>query len=207
MKSLLNNPVLYRLFALVTGNMKARKFFAEHIIKAPPGARVLDIGCGTGEMFEYLKNTSYSGFDMNKAYIDHAVKKYGEKASFTHGRVGSSNIEQYRDSFDIVIASGLLHHLDDQEGQQLTELAYTALKDGGTFYTLDGCYTENQSLAQRVLLNNDRGEFVRTQEKYLNIIGKVFSDYKSDTYQNLMYIPYTLAIIEAQKPKPPFSTL
>ncbi len=44
------------------------------------GDKILDLGCGFGDFFKYLKaegiNTDYTGIDINPSLIDHAIKLY-----------------------------------------------------------------------------------------------------------------------------------
>ena len=52
----------------------------------------------------------------------------------------------------IVLAIGVVHHLDDAEAVKLFQLAHAALKSGGRLVTMDGCYVPKQSRVARHLL-------------------------------------------------------
>lgn len=71
------------------------------------GKSILDVGCGLGDLYFYLKNTvkdfHYLGIDILPEMINKAKIKY-PKANFK-----SSNFSSYKeDSFNYVLASGLL---------------------------------------------------------------------------------------------------
>ena len=70
---ILANPLVYRLFSTMVGQGSARKIYVSDYIKPQPGDRILDIGCGPGDIVEYLPdNAEYLGFDMSPIYIDAA---------------------------------------------------------------------------------------------------------------------------------------
>ncbi len=66
------------------------------------------------------------GFRLSPEYIEQAKKRY-PKARFVCERVSQFSIAEEQ-SFDLVLALGIVHHLDDAEARQLFQLAYHALK-------------------------------------------------------------------------------
>lgn len=86
--------------------------------KLKPGYSVLDIGCGFGNLLEYLpKNISYLGVDINQNYINHAKKRYGSKGKFICADVTKQGSKYRR--FDAIFICSLLHHLSDTEAKKL----------------------------------------------------------------------------------------
>lgn len=138
-------PAFYDLLQNVIGAKKVRRHLVQEIIRPFPGMRLLDIGCGTAEILDYLPHdVQYMGFDLSNRYILGARKKYGERAIF-HCQSVTSALVHDLESFDVVLTSGVLHHLSDQEAESLTQLAHSALKPGGTLVPLDGCYVPSQN--------------------------------------------------------------
>ncbi len=101
--------------------------------------------------------------------------------------------------FDIVLALGLLHHLDDSEADDLFRLGYAALKPGGRMITMDGCYLPEQSKVERYLLDSDRGRFVRSEEEYLKLAQRRFSRVVPHLKPGLLRIPYTHLFLECYR--------
>lgn len=101
--------------------------------------------------------------------------------------------------FDLVIASGILHHLNDTEALQLFELSYTALKPNGRLITFDGCYASKQSIISRYLLSCDRGRFVRDLGEYKRLARQYFVNVDHTIYNDLLRVPYTHLILECTK--------
>jgi len=67
---------------------------------------ILDVGCGFGALYEYLKenfkNFEYKGIDISKKIIDAAKKKYPEADFRTHDLI-EKDLSSY---FDFVLLSG-----------------------------------------------------------------------------------------------------
>jgi SAM-dependent methyltransferase len=197
--SLLSLPKLYSLFEIAIGALAGRKRVIREIVRPRLGDRILDIGCGPGDVVGFLpKEVEYVGFDESAAYIRSARKNFGHRATFYCARVGEQTLAE-QGNFDIVLAFGILHHLNDWETEHLFRLAYRGLKPGCRLYTLDGCYVPGQSPLARWLLSKDRGKNVRTQEEYVRLARTVFTDVTPVIRHDLFRVPYTLLILECRR--------
>ena len=116
-----------------------------------------------------LSIVNYVCFDARKEYIQAAQEQYDDRATFYCNQVSAETTTEHS-QFDLVLAVGVLHHLDDAEALQLCCLAEAALKPGGRFITFDGCYLPSQSHIARYLLSRDRGQNVRDREGYTKIV-------------------------------------
>ncbi|SRR6266568_3030235 len=133
-----------------------------------------------------------------------STRVWPARAKFVCERVSQYTLS-HREYFDVVLALGIVHHLDDSEALQLFQIAHSALKRGGKLVTLDGVWTNDQSRPARYLLARDRGQFVRSQEQYVNLASQVFSTIKASIRHDLLRIPYTHIILECirgQEPTP-----
>lgn len=193
-RSVLALPQAYQVFFNLIGARERSRILVRDYIHARPGNRILEIGCGPGTIVPFLPEVEYVGFDLSPEYIAQARKKF-PRAKFVCERVSEYNLPQ-RNYFDIVLALGIVHHLDDSEAQQLFHIAHDALRPGGKLVTLDGVWTEHQSRSARYLLARDRGQFVRSQEQYVSLASQVFSKIAPSIRHDLLRIPYTHIILE-----------
>lgn len=193
-RSILAVPGAYQLWWRLVGGPAWAKVLVKEYIHPIAGARILEIGCGPGTILRYLPDSEYLGFDLSAKYIAMAKKRFPH-AQFVCERVSQFSLEKHH-SFDLVLALGIVHHLEDDEAKQLFEIAYQALKPGGKLVTVDGVWTRDQSSTARWLLARDRGEFVRNEQQYLGIASKVFGTVKPSVRHDLLRIPYSHMIME-----------
>jgi len=196
-RPILNLPWAYQMWGSVVGSDGYRKTLAKEHIRARPSDRILDVGCGPGSMVPYLPRSEYVGFDANPDYIQQARRRFPE-AHFTCDRVNEYNLPQ-SEYFDIVIALGILHHLDDQEAVQLFRMARRTLKPQGRLITLDGVWVAGQSRFAQFLLSRDRGRFVRHAEQYVALASTSFSTVNSTVRHDMLRIPYSHLILECSR--------
>ena len=196
LRDVLSNPAMYRCFQQMIGREKR---FIPNIVKEyirPKGNyKILDIGCGPAYILKYLPDADYVGFDNCQEHIFYAKKRFGNGGAFFVGEVSRNAISEVL-SFDIVLALGVLHHLDDGESIQLFKLARSTLKPGGRLVTVDGGYVAGQSFFARYLLSWDRGQYVRRAENYEALASTIFTDVRINIRHDLFRIPYTHIILE-----------
>ena len=100
-----------------------------------------------------------------------------------------------------MLATGVVHHLDDERAIRLFELACHALKPDGRLITYDGSFVEGQTRLARFVVSRDRGRFVRTRHAYLALASEYFERVESAVRHDLLRIPYTHLILQCSKPK------
>lgn len=194
LSSVLSLPAAYRAFQRLVGGNYHQRHLAEHV-QPVAGEKVLDIGCGPGDILEFLRDVNYTGFDVSPAYIAAAKKRFGDRGRFWCGDVGFAAIEQECGTFNLVLATGVLHHLDDDRARKLFELARLALRPEGRLVTYDGCYVPGQSRLARWMLSRDRGRFIRSREEYLRLASAVFPRVEARVRHDMLRIPYTHLIL------------
>lgn len=199
LQNVLSSPRFFRAFKNAVGGMER---YCSEFIRTRPGDRVLDIGCGTGDIIEWLGDVEYIGFDLSPEYIQKAQRDYGSRGTFFCEAVRDDVAVQHG-AFDVVLANGILHHLDDDEARSLLLLATKALTPKGRFVTMDGCYTQTQSRIKKLILDADRGRFVRTEPEYLALARTAFTDIRATVLDDLIRIPYTHLIMECSAPVGP----
>ena len=196
---LLKVPFLYNLFQdCIGGNALRHRFIRKHV-RAKAGDKVIDIGCGPAQILPWLPAVEYLGLDLSQVYIASAKRKYSDRGIFVVGDTKTAwNDPRFRDA-DIVMALGILHHLDDEEAAHCLRFAYRVLKNGGRFVSFDACWVPNQGRLSRYIMSKDRGQNVRTEDAYRHLAGNVFQKVTSLVDMKPMRIPYVLIILECEK--------
>lgn len=194
---MLSAPSIYRAFQKIMGAHSARINLTEEFIRPFSGCAILDIGCGPADILEYFPDVDYWGFDISEAYIRQANIRHGQRGKFHLRELTSSDVEQMP-SFDIVLALGLLHHLDDDGAVAVMRLAHKALKPGGRLITTDPCLELGQNPIARYLVKNDRGQHVRTKAEYEAIASVVFESPRVEV-RHKSGIPYTHCYMECTR--------
>ena len=200
LRRILANPVVYRTWRGIIGAHAASAEYVERYLRLGQGFRVLDIGCGPAAILEYLpENVTYIGFDLSQPYIEAARQRYGDRGTFLQASVDEPPpIEP--ESFDVVSATGLLHHLSDEQVLATMDLAFGSLKPGGRFTTVDPpIEAEGQSHLARWMIGRDRGQNIRTAEQYLALARTVFALVRGNVLHGRLRIPYTHFIMECTK--------
>lgn len=200
MKALLSLPLAYRTFRHVIGGQDLNRTLVSRYVRPKSQERVLDIGCGPASVLEFLpSDVSYVGFDPSPGYIAAAKSQYGNRGAFFAGYVTAESLGTLG-QFDTVLSVGVLHHLDDDAARDLCKVACLALRPGGRFVTIDGCYVNGQSPIARFLLNQDRGRHVRSEAEYRALAQSQFSMVTTHVRDDLLRMPYTHLIMECMNP-------
>ena len=194
-RAALSLPWVYDSFQRIAGVRRSRTILVSEHIRPRPGDRVLDIGCGTGTLLEYLPETvEYVGFDASAEYIEAARHRFGNRGQFVNQLLDQTAVEELH-GFDRVTATGILHHLDDDEVLHLFRVAKGAMVDDGEFHSLDPCFCVNQSAISRFLVSRDRGQNVREPAAYRDLALRVFNRVELTHRNDMRTIPYDNAIL------------
>jgi ubiquinone/menaquinone biosynthesis C-methylase UbiE len=96
------------------------------------GLRVLDLGCGAGDMCRWLAEhgaASVTGADVSERMLEKARKQVQDRVTYIRG--AAEEITFPSASFDLVVSSLMLHYI--QEIKPVFEKIYTWLTPGGKF--------------------------------------------------------------------------
>lgn len=114
--------------------------FTAHCLPAAPGARVLDLGCGTGLELNYyfaLNPTArITGIDLSAGMLAALREKFPDKE--LHLIQGSYfDVPLGENRFDGAVSVESLHHFTQEEKIPLYRNLCAALKPGGSFVLTD----------------------------------------------------------------------
>jgi len=95
------------------------------------GVKVLDIGCGRGEVCAYLSNLGAEciGIDYSNDAIKIAKKTFGKNATFYQMDCTKMNFQQNK--FDIIFMLDVVEHLEQKELEKTIANCYSILKPEG----------------------------------------------------------------------------
>jgi SAM-dependent methyltransferase len=199
-RSVLSLASVYRFAQRAIGAEAFRETLASEVLNVCEGDRVLDIGCGTADILAHLPPVDYLGFDSSDRYVEAARERFGD-----HGHFVTAVPTDVDDAFGdrtLVMAIGVLHHLDDETASEALELAAKALQPGGTFVSVDPTLTDDQHRIARFLIERDRGQFVRTPEQMQRLVSDHFDDVAMEVRHDMLRTPYTHLIVRAGRSAP-----
>jgi tRNA (cmo5U34)-methyltransferase len=125
---------------------------ADSNIAAP---RILDLGAGTGLLTENIFNKYSRGYftliDISEEMLDIARKRFKDNLNFKY-ILGDYLKTDIGDSFDIIVSSLSIHHLEDNDKRIIYSKVYELLNDDGIFLNADQVLapsSENEYIYQK----------------------------------------------------------
>lgn len=152
------------------------------------GVKILELGCGTGELWksnldsiDKMKQLIITDFSNDMVETTKSV--IGNRDNVNYERMDIQNISFKNETFDIVIANMLLHHVNDID-KAISEVN-RVLKKGGIFYCAtfgeNGVVDYLASLFKDVVNQNLENKTFTLQN------GKTFLNRYFDTVEILIY--------------------
>lgn len=197
--ALTQNPRIYAAIQTALGGARARRILVSEYLRPQPGARVLDVGCGSASLLPDLGAVDYVGVDLNPRHIEEARRLHGAAGAFhccDLGRVG----EVAPGKFDLVMCIGVLHHIDDAALDRLAADAAERLAPGGRLVAVDPAFVAGQHVVARLLARLDSGKNVRAPEGYSAPFRKRYRAVEAFVRHDLLRFPYTHCVIVAGDP-------
>jgi SAM-dependent methyltransferase len=195
-----DNAKLYETFQFFVAKNSTHRIIRDEIIKPVGVSEVLDFGCGIGYHSKLFTTANYLGIEPLASCIKMANANYsGSNVEF---RLGDHSLLKTlkSESFDLVVAIGVLHHIDNEILERFSQEAYRVLRPGGRLTTFDPVFHSEQSKISKWVVSQDRGEWVRTEQHYLDLIKKHFPGrVETRIYSKLLRIPYDHIAINAFK--------
>jgi cyclopropane fatty-acyl-phospholipid synthase-like methyltransferase len=162
------------------------------------GQTVLDLGCGPGDMARLLPaGVRYIGVDHNASYLSStSVVRVDESPVFINADL--AELQQLDiGHFDLAIAIGVLHHLDDETARSAIGWVRDRIATDGRFISVDPVFHPEQRSSARVMMALDRGRFVRHPADYERLVRSSFDGVDVAIRHDLLPVPYTHIILDA----------
>ncbi len=198
-KRALSYPIVFDTYQNMVGSPRAHRRIISEMVRPEADERILDIGCGVGAIVPFLPtNIDYVGIDLSAPYITKAQKIYSGRHKFFCTDVSVANADLLG-KFDRAVAFGMLHHVPDEVADHVTALVRRVVKPGGRLFTIDPCYVTGQNPIAKLLIDNDRGQFVRDEKGYRRIV-EPLGEVRAEIHNDLLRIPYTQIVMEVTLP-------
>lgn len=198
--SILKHPLVYNFLQQIIARQKVTHKHLEKIIQYQPTQKILDIGCGTGRLLNYLpKDVLYTGIDYNAQYILHAKKTHPDTAKFFCYDVKHNLIKTFASAFDIVFIGGVLHHLTDPAVIKTINDIHYYLKPNGKLIVAEPLRSTKMHPVYKFMINIDRGDDIRFLEGYKQLIQQKFTIELEYKITDALRIPYEHVIFKCAK--------
>ena len=188
--------VVYKTFKSLVSPKSMETLTVTEFLSVPDGARVLDLGCGYGDIARFFVNRcSYLGIDSNESYVKEAQRRNSHtNAEFLLADL-SDEVVKRRGPFDLVILSGVLHHLTSEQVIALASASEELLSPTGRFVAIEPVFTPDQRLSARLIIASDRGRYVRDVDGYKALLSKGFANVDGKVVHGRLRIPYSHVIL------------
>ncbi len=190
MKSIINKlSKNLHLFVYLRKIIEFNFIFIEKILKKEINDRskkikILDIGCGSGEISRFFNDLDYIGIDVNPDYIEFARKIY--KKNFEV--MNAQKLRFKKRYFDYVVIIGVLHHIDDKNCSLILNEITRVVKNDGKIIIIEDVNTQSKiDLFGNLIRKLDVGEHIRTQKEWLELLSKKINIKKQ--YRFKSFIP------------------
>jgi len=138
------------------GNDSAIRKATVRLAKIKTGDKVLDVGCGTGDLTIEAKKIAgprgdVHGTDASPNMIHQAGQKAARNGVKVNFQVGLVEVIEFAENqFDVVLSSLMMHHLPDEVKRNGLAEIYRVLRPGGRLLIVDMQSTTGGSLGQRL---------------------------------------------------------
>ena len=141
----------------------------QYIPKELKPKRILELGCGTGNLSELVVKTYPNAekvlVDISEEVISQCKSRLENNSRVEYCQADINELDFPTNSFDLIVSSITIHHLKDHEKQLLFEKAFSWLTNEGVFTYVDQfagvtreIYDKHMNLWHQFVLNSGCSE-------------------------------------------------
>ena len=132
--------MLYRMFQYIPETFKPK--------------RIIDLGCGTGnltrEILDHFPDAEIHALDLSEEILDECKKRFPNAHNITYIKADFKHMKLEPNTYDLVMSSIAIHHIEDAFKIQLYNDVFRALKDYGLFIFAD----QTRGITDEIYFNN-----------------------------------------------------
>ncbi len=200
LKTTLEISLFYTLLQKLILQKSGLEVLKKQLWKFESNTKIIDIGCGPGNMIQYLPQpVNYLGIDVSEAYIKKA-KELMPSGIFFIGDCSRFMNESKFNQADLVMCNGVLHHLNDDEVCEVFNFVEKNIKrSGGRFIAFEPVHLIYQPKLSTWFMNQDRGKYVRTESRWKELFARrVSAKVNTQIAVGISRFPWNHILIECQ---------
>jgi SAM-dependent methyltransferase len=153
------------------GANKGKQQLHYDTLKPFPGAKILDVGCATGNASAIFKDFDYTGVDVDAGAIDFASYRFRR---FPNMRFLCMDLKRLDKTayYDYIVFGSTGHHVPNDELVKLLVKFRELLKPGGVIGIFDQVKTGHENRYLRFVMSIDQGKFHKTMPEYVDLFAK-----------------------------------
>ncbi len=132
--------MLYRMFQYIPETFKPK--------------RIIDLGCGTGnltrEILDHFPDAEIHALDLSEEILDECKKRFPNAHNITYIKADFKHMKLEPNTYDLVMSSIAIHHIEDPFKIQLYNDVFRALKDNSLFIFAD----QTRGITDEIYFNN-----------------------------------------------------
>ena len=189
--SVLSKPALFNVIRkIIAGDQENTKQFVKKTLQSYKVKTVLDVGCGTGDFSQAVpKAALYTGVDINASFIAFAKKNFSSKHHvFLRQDVRNKKFYNHK-RFDGVMLISMMHHLSNEELQQLLPIVKKITKK--TVLVAD-IIPNPPGILRKLMVSLDQGKYIRPQKEKIAILKKYFKIVDKEIVYSRLAVQYCI---------------
>ncbi len=140
--------------------------------------RLLDVGCGTGELTDLFVQAGYDyyGVDILDSFIEYARQRHAGKKGVQFAAMDATHMSFDAASFDNVLVTGVIHHMTDEVARAVLSEMRRVLRPGGRVLIMeDTAVGYKLNLLGALIHLLDQGAYIRTADQYRDLFDGIFN--------------------------------